>query len=79
VVIIDDNLLDFLGLPIGGYGDLFALYSGLYATLDFGGNIEFFVGAGPCSVSRSTRSRKSLAFTPTLAWALACRTSSMRT
>jgi hypothetical protein len=37
---------DLFGLQLGGYGDLIALYGGLYGSLGFGGNTSFFVGAG---------------------------------
>jgi hypothetical protein len=46
VVLISYGSFDLFGLPLGGYGDLIALYGGLYGSLGFGGNTSFFVGAG---------------------------------
>lgn len=46
IALLSYDLFDFLGLPIGGYGDIFAFYTGVYAALGIGGNAGFFVGVG---------------------------------
>jgi hypothetical protein len=46
VALISYNPFDIFAIPLGGYGDFFALYTGVYGTLGVGGNSGFFLGVG---------------------------------
>ncbi len=46
VVLISYNPFDIFAIPLGGYGDFFAIYTGVYGTLGVGGNSGFFLGVG---------------------------------
>lgn len=46
VVLISYNPFDIFAIPLGGYGDFFAIYTGVYGTLGVGGNSGFLLGVG---------------------------------